>query len=84
LKTLQLRRRFFPDTPRFRELCAPIYKFRTLTLKSPVPHDGSIESVTQWKEQLSEKYDRLRRVSTASQLMNWKHICVRNCHGETA
>jgi hypothetical protein len=41
----------FPDTPRLRELCTPVYKFRTLTLKSTVPHDGSVESVTQWKDQ---------------------------------
>jgi hypothetical protein len=41
----------FPDTPRLRELCAPIYKFRPIDLKTEVPHDGPVELVTQWKDQ---------------------------------
>jgi hypothetical protein len=49
----------FPDTPRLRELCAPIYKFRSLTLKSPVPHDGPVEKVTQWKDQAEREIQSL-------------------------
>jgi hypothetical protein len=40
----------FPDTPDLRALCEPVYKFRTLVINTPVPHDGSIDNVTQWKD----------------------------------
>jgi hypothetical protein len=49
----------FPDTPRLRELCAPIYKFRTITLKLPVPHDGPIESVAVWKDMAQQEIQPL-------------------------
>jgi hypothetical protein len=49
----------FPDTPRLRDLCVPIYKFRTVVLKSTVPHEGPIESVTQWKDQAEREISAL-------------------------
>jgi hypothetical protein len=49
----------FPDTPRLRELCAPVYNFRTLVIKSPVPHDGSVEGVTQWKDRADQEIQSL-------------------------
>ena len=39
----------FPETPKLREQCEPLYKFKTIELKTEVPHVGPIENVSQWK-----------------------------------
>jgi hypothetical protein len=51
-------RALFPDTPRLRELCARVYTFRTLQTAAP-PHVGSIESLTQWKDEADRQIESL-------------------------
>ena len=48
----------FPDTPRLRELTARVYNFRTLKTQTP-PHSGSIESLTQWKDEADRQIQSL-------------------------
>jgi hypothetical protein len=43
-------RALFPDTPRLRTLCDQVYTFKSMWTAKP-PHDGSVESLTQWKDE---------------------------------
>jgi hypothetical protein len=43
-------RALFPDTPRLRALCDQIYTFHSIATAKP-PHDGSVESLTQWRDE---------------------------------
>jgi len=51
-------RALFPDTPRLRTLCGQIYTFPSISTKKP-PHDGSIESLIQWKDEADRQLTAL-------------------------